>query len=139
VDIDIKRIPPAASYPLRQAVLRPHQRIDEMGWAGDEEPGAATFGAVERTNGTIVGVATVFPEAAPFDPAEAGVPSGAGKEAAAWRSRGMATSKQVQGQSIGSLVLKAVFDHVATEGGDLLWCNARVSAVGFYERAGFGT
>ena len=28
---------------------------------------------------------------------------------------------------------------MATEGGELIWCNARVSALAFYERAGFRT
>jgi ribosomal protein S18 acetylase RimI-like enzyme len=51
----------------------------------------------------------------------------------------MATRSDAQGQGIGTLVLNAVFDHVAAEGGDLLWCNARVSAIAFYERAGFRT
>jgi ribosomal protein S18 acetylase RimI-like enzyme len=44
----------------------------------------------------------------------------------AWRSRG-----------IGSAVLAAVLDHVAERGGRVLWCNARLGAVAFYERAGF--
>jgi len=52
---------------------------------------------------------------------------------------GKARSAAAQGQGIGTLVLNAVVDHVAAEGGDLLWCNARVSAIAFYERAGFRT
>jgi GNAT superfamily N-acetyltransferase len=51
----------------------------------------------------------------------------------------MATRHDVQGQGIGSMVLNAALDHVAAGGGDLLWCNARVGAIGFYERAGFRT
>lgn len=137
MEVDIELIPAAASYPLRQTVLRPHQSIEEMVWEKDDEPGTATFGAVDRADGEVVGVATVFREPPPFDPAEAGVPFGAVSGAQAWRLRGMAVRKDLQGQGIGALVLDALLDHVAAEGGNLLWCNARVSALGFYERAGF--
>jgi GNAT superfamily N-acetyltransferase len=131
MDIAIGLIPAAASYQLRQAVLRPHQRIDEVGDKVDDEPGTATFGATDRARGALVAVGTVFREAAPFDPAQAGGP------AATWRLRWMATRHDVQGQGIGSMVLNAALDHVAAESGGLLWCNARVGAIGFYERAGF--
>ena len=139
VEVDVEVIPTAESYPLRHAVLRPHQNIAEVVWENDDEPGTATFGAIERASRAIVGVATVFPEPAPFDVTEAGVPPGAGSATTTWRLRGMATRPDAQGQGIGSSVLKAVFDHVAAAGGDLLWCNARMSAVAFYERAGFRT
>ena len=139
MEVDVELVPAAASYPLRHAVLRPHQSIAEVVWENDDEPGTATFGAIERASGAIVGVATVFPEPAPFEAAEAGVPPGAGSATTTWRLRGMATRPDAQGQGIGSSVLNAVLDHVAAAAGDLLWCNARASAVGFYERAGFRT
>ena len=139
MQIGVERIPTVASYPLRHAILRPHQEIDAVAWEGDDEPGTATFGAVDGESGAIVGVATVFPEPAPFDVTEAGVPPGAGSSTTTWRLRGMATRPDAQGRGIGSSVLEAVFDHVAGAGGDLLWCNARTSAVAFYERAGFRT
>ena len=60
-------------------------------------------------------------------------------EATTWRLRGMATRADLQGKGIGSMVLKAALEHVGTEGGELIWCNARVSALAFYERAGFRT
>ena len=125
VEVDVAVIPTADSYALRHAVLRPHQSIDKVVWDNDDEPGTATFGAIERASRAIVGVATVFRESAPFDVTEAGVPPGAGSRTTTWRLRGMATRPDAQGQGIGSSVLRAVFDHVAAAGGDLLWCNAR--------------
>ncbi len=110
-----------------------------MPFKQDGEPGTATFGAIDRGSGAVVGVATVFREPAPFDAAEVGVRFGAGNEASTWRLRAMATREDLQGQGIGSLVLNTALDHVAAEGGDLVWCNARVHAIGFYERAGFVT
>jgi GNAT superfamily N-acetyltransferase len=139
VEVDVEVIPTADSYALRHAVLRPRQSIDKVVWDNDDDPGTATFGAIDRASRSVVGVATVFREPAPFDVTEAGVPPGAGSRTTTWRLRGMATRPDAQGQGIGSSVLRAVFDHVAAAGGDLLWCNARVSAVTFYERAGFRT
>jgi predicted GNAT family N-acyltransferase len=49
----------------------------------------------------------------------------------------MATSEELRGLGIGTRVLDAVVAHVAAHGGGLLWCNARIPACLFYERAGF--
>jgi GNAT superfamily N-acetyltransferase len=137
VEVDVEKIPAAASYPLRHAVLRTHQAIDEVGFPADNDPGAATFGAIDRADGNVVAVVTVFREPPPFDTAAAGVPTGVGSEATTWRLRAMATREDLRGKGLGSLVLSAALDHVASEGGDLIWCYARLRAVGFYERAGF--
>jgi GNAT superfamily N-acetyltransferase len=51
----------------------------------------------------------------------------------------MATAPEWRGTGVGSALVGAVFDHVAAGGGGLLWCNARLAAVGFYERAGMVT
>jgi len=137
VEVDVERIPPAASYPLRQAVLRSHQTIDEVGFPADHDPSAATFAAIDQANGDVVGVATVFREPSPFDADEVGIPAGFGSEATFWRLRAMATREDMRGKGLGSLVLAAALDHVAAEGGDLIWCYARLPAIPFYERAGF--
>jgi GNAT superfamily N-acetyltransferase len=139
VDVGVERIPTAASYPLRHAVLRPHQPFEAAAWEGDDDPTTATFGAVDRATGAVVGVATVFPEPAPFELSEVGLGAGTASKETTWRLRGMATDEAVRGRGIGSKVLDAVVAHVGAEGGELLWCNARVGAVAFYERAGFRT
>jgi predicted GNAT family N-acyltransferase len=48
----------------------------------------------------------------------------------------MATVPSWQGRGAGSSVLACLLAHVAAAGGGLLWCNARLTATGFYERAG---
>jgi GNAT superfamily N-acetyltransferase len=131
MEVDVELILAAASYPIRHAVLRPHQSIEDVPFKEDDEAGTATFGAIERGSGAVVGAATVFRDPAPFDAPQAGVPSGVRSEASTWRLRGMATRADAQGQGIGSMVLNAALDHVAAEGGDLVWCNARVSALTF--------
>lgn len=136
MDLQIEQIPTPASYALRQAVLRPHQPIAEMAWEEDGEPAATTFGALD-SDGAVVGVVTVYLKPAPFDPDEAGVRSGAGSKETTWRLRGMAVRPDLQGHGIGSSLVAAVIDHVAERGCDLIWCNARHSAISFYEKAGF--
>ena len=49
----------------------------------------------------------------------------------------MATAEGLRGVGIGARLLAAALDHIAAEGGDLVWCNARTPARRFYERAGF--
>jgi GNAT superfamily N-acetyltransferase len=51
----------------------------------------------------------------------------------------MATAEDRRREGVGAAVLAAVIEHVARNGGGLLWCNARAPAVSFYEKAGFTT
>ena len=74
-------------------------------------------------------VASVWREPPPWQPGDRD----------SWRLRGMATAPEWRGKGAGSAVLTAVVAHVAEAGGGLLWCNARLGAVGFYERAGMVT
>jgi len=53
-----------------------------------------------------------------------------------WRLCGMAVAAQLQRCGYGGLVRDACLAHIAEQHATLLWCNARVPAVGFYQRAG---
>jgi predicted GNAT family N-acyltransferase len=48
-----------------------------------------------------------------------------------------ATSGEARGKGVGRALLAACLEHVATEGGGEVWCNARAEALGFYAAAGF--
>lgn len=124
--MDVVELVPEAVWPLRQAVLRPHQRLDEMAFPGDALPGAAHFG-VRGADGGLLGIASVSPERHPREPA-----------AGDWRVRGMATDPATgRGRGAGALLLRACVEHARAAGGRRVWCNARSPARGFYERAGF--
>ena len=111
------------TYALRRAVLRPDG--GDVVWAGDEDP--STFHLAARTpDGRVVGVVRFSATACPWRPA--GHP---------WQLRGMATDGTVRGSGAGRALVVAGLDAVAARGGDLMWCDARVAAVGFYERMGF--
>jgi predicted GNAT family N-acyltransferase len=108
--------------PLRHRVLRPGQAFEDTAYAGDDLPETVHLGAFDD-DGRLVGIASLYRE---------GRDGGPG-----WRLRGMATDATVRGTGHGAAVLGACIDHVARAGGGELWCNARMSAVGFYRRAGF--
>jgi predicted GNAT family N-acyltransferase len=112
------------TYPLRRAVLRPNG--GEITWAGDEDP--ATFHLAARTpHGRVVGVVRFSPAACPWR----------GDPASPWQLRGMATDPAVRGSGAGRALLDEGLARVAARGGDLVWCDARTTASGFYERMGF--
>jgi GNAT superfamily N-acetyltransferase len=135
VDVTIAQVDPVLTLPLRQQVLRPKLRLDEMNVFGDDGVDTGTYAAMDET-GEVVCTATVRRE-----PPRPGLEDLVPTEdlAKAWRLRGMATRPELRSTGIGSRVLQTCIDHVRADGGGLLWCEARVPAVGFYERAGFVT
>jgi GNAT superfamily N-acetyltransferase len=101
---------------------------EEARYPADRSPDTAHFCAEDEA-GRVVSVASLLKEAPPWQPE---LPNG-------WHLRGMATDADWRGQGAGSAVLTAIFAYVAGAGGGMLWCNARLGAVGFYERAGMAT
>jgi predicted GNAT family N-acyltransferase len=121
--VSVDEVAAEATYALRAAVLRPDG--GDVVWAGDEDP-ATVHLAARAPDGRIVGVVRFSPAACPWRPA--GSP---------WQLRGMATDAAVRGAGSGRALVIAGLDAVAVRGGDLVWCDARVTAAGFYERMGF--
>ncbi|MBL7500353.1 GNAT family N-acetyltransferase [Frankia sp. CNm7] len=122
VEVRLERVGSEATLPLRQRVLRPHQTVRDVVFPRDDEPDTAHVVAV-LPDGAVVGTVTVLREESPW-----GAPG--------WRLRGMATDETMRGRGVGSRLLAAAIDHVRAQGGGLLWCNARLRAVPFYQRAG---
>lgn len=106
--------------PLRMSVLRPGYPVVASDY--DKNPDARHVAAF--ADGVVVGCASVFPSA--YDDVRG-----------AWQLRGMAVLPQLQGSGIGAQVLLGAIDVVRDAGATLLWANARVTALGFYERLGF--
>lgn len=129
----VARIPVEQTFPLRQAVLRPHEAVEELALPGDGDPTTAAFAAIDA-RGTVLSVARIARAVPPF-PVDGLVPVGA----PTWRLQGMATRPDARNQGIGAGVLAAAIDHVASRSEALVWCNARIPAIGFYRRAGFTT
>ncbi len=114
--------------PLRHAVLRPGWPEAESVYPGDDHPSAAHVAVRAEEGGQVLAVGTVLREASPWEP-----------EVPAWRIRGMAAEEQRRSQGLGTLVLEGLIEHVSGQAGGVVWCNARIKASTFYERAGFET
>jgi predicted GNAT family N-acyltransferase len=122
--VTVDEVDPEVTYELRGAILRPNG--GEVTWAGDED--AETFHLAARTpDGRVVGVVRFSSAPCPWRPLAT----------ASWQLRGMATDTAVRGSGAGRALLEDGLARVAARGGDLVWCDARTSAAGFYERFGF--
>ncbi len=119
---EIREVDAVATHPLRQRLLRPTQTIEEMAYPGDGLPGAGHYAAV--VNDAVIGIASISPEAGD---------QGRGS----WRLRGMAVEPDWSGRGIGSALIAAALGHARRADAAGVWCNARTTADGFYERHGF--
>jgi ribosomal protein S18 acetylase RimI-like enzyme len=113
----VRRVSPERTRALRQAVLRPHEAVEQMASAEAKESFAV--GAFDEDE--LVAVGLIAPDGAP----------------AGWRIRGMATAPVARGAGAGTAVLDALLRHAEAAGATRIWCNARTPARAFYERAGF--
>jgi len=122
---EIRPITAEQTLELRHPILRPGKPRETAVFPGDDAPKSRHFGAY--LEGRLVGVATIhyvpLLDRPDFDPA--------------YQVRGMATVEEMRGKGAGAALLTACIDEAKREGGQWLWCNARVGAAGFYQRHGF--
>src|SRR5579859_7785561 len=123
----IRRISAAQTHELRALVLRPGQPPDATVFLGDYVTDTLHLGAFERDK--LVGIATIIHQA-PENYMELNPEK-------VWLLRGMATLFAVRGRGYGAALMHAACAYVARLHGRLLWCDARVGAIGFYEKMGF--
>jgi GNAT superfamily N-acetyltransferase len=134
-ELTVQRIDSAATHPLRQSVLRPGRPVEECVFPGDDAPETLHVGAL--LDGEVVAIASLYLEPRPGD-APGGAPLTDDHAAGtAWRLRGMATEPTVRRRGAGAAALAACEQHARDQGGTLLWCNARVEALEFYEANGW--
>jgi predicted GNAT family N-acyltransferase len=119
----IEEVAAGVTYPLRGAVLRPGRPVE---MPGDDDP-ATRHLAARTAEGQVIGVVRFHPNPCPWRP----------EATSAWQLRGMATDPAVRGTGAGRALVAEVLARVVGLGGDLLWCDARAAAAGFYERMGF--
>ncbi|MEO9140034.1 MAG: GNAT family N-acetyltransferase [Jatrophihabitans sp.] len=113
----------AATQALRRSVLRAEQPAGD-GPAPGDAPDAIHVAAFDGAE--VIGAAALLPRPFPLRPQLANV----------LQLRGMAVSPARRGEGIGALVLAGVLGIARSRGDDLLWCNARSTALGFYTRLG---
>jgi GNAT superfamily N-acetyltransferase len=114
----------AQTQPLRSEVLR-DGRAQGVSVPTDDLPETFHLGAVE--NGEIVGTSTYFPAVCPHQP----------EVNNAYMLRFMAVSPAYQGQGIGASLINRAVELLRERGVELLWANARDTALRFYLDHGF--
>ncbi|MGY1601039.1 GNAT family N-acetyltransferase [Geodermatophilus sp. SYSU D00815] len=120
--ITIEKVDAAATYPLRMQELR-EGRSPEI----EEDDAPYTLHLAARLDGgEIVGVVRFHPRDCPWRDTEG-----------SWQLRGMATDPRVRGRGVGRALVADGLVRVSAMGAQLVWCDARKAAVGFYERIGF--
>lgn len=122
--MEVLRIKAVDTYPIRHKMLRPNGTIDDCIFQGDSDELTFHLGAfVEKK---LVSVASFYFERNDLFP-----------EPYQYRLRGMATLPEYQGQGLSSALLKTAFPVIKQNQCQLLWCNAREKAIGFYTKVGF--
>ena len=86
--IEIREISAAQTRPVRQRVLRPNQRAEELVYPGDDDKDTFHLGAMSAKN-EVVAILSMY-----FDPRPDTNEPG-------WRIRGMASVPEVQGTGMG--------------------------------------
>ncbi len=124
--MEVKQIEAKDTYKIRNIVLRPNQDISKCIFDGDESDMSFHLGAY--IDNELASVASFYMENSekfenPYQ----------------YRLRGMATLPEYQGQGLSRSLLQTAFNLIKRNNVDLLWCNARITAEGFYENCGFTT
>jgi ribosomal protein S18 acetylase RimI-like enzyme len=123
----IRPIPPEQARLLRSQMLRPGLPMEKNIYDGDDAAESLILGAFDGEQcDQYVGTLTILHQPPPGS-----------DDPLAWRMRGVATVPEVHGKRFGVDLVRAGLRYVAEQGGTMLWCNARTSAVGFYEKLGF--
>jgi len=122
----VKEIRAEQTKPLRHKVLWPHiEKLEDCNIDIDAREDAIHLGAFDAA-GKIVGICSLFKTATSKLPHK--------KQ---YRLRAMATDPDVRGSGAGKAIVEQAKQKVKSMGYELLWCDARKVALGFYERMEF--
>ena len=120
----VKEIKPKDCYFIRHQVLWQHKSFDECGIDIDDQAGAFHLGAYKGDE--LICVASFFKQSqAKFSKQHQ------------YRLRAMATLSSSQNTGAARALLNTAFKILKDKDQDLLWCDARIIATGFYEKLGF--
>jgi GNAT superfamily N-acetyltransferase len=111
----IEQIRPELTWKLRQQVLYPAETVSQMKM--DEDDNGYHFALFY--NNYIVAVVSLFPNSSDF------------------QFRKFAVEENMQGKGVGKELLSYIQDFAIAEGAKRIWCNARLSAIGFYSKMGY--
>ncbi len=122
---NIEKVSPDVVRLLRHKVLRPNLPFEASCLPSDSDPGAIHF--TLKNGDTILSIASLYAESLEAMPNKN-----------AYRLRGMATEPSEQRKGFGTMIFHGAMDYLKKETDvEILWCNARVTAFGFYEKMSF--
>lgn len=122
--MEVLRINATDTYRIRHQVLRPNGTLKDCEFKGDKDDLTFHLGAfVEKK---LVSVASFYFEKHPDIEGQY-----------QFRLRGMATLPEHRAHGHSSALLRTAFPLIKQNLCQVLWCNAREVAIGFYENIGF--
>ena len=120
MSVEFSPVSCAAILGLRHRILRPGLPASTAKFAGDDDPGTLHFAVTMDRE--VISCLSLY--------------TSQWQGSSAWQLRGMATDAAFQGQGLsGRLLDYAVAEAVVRQPSWPIWCNARVSAIGFYRKA----
>lgn len=111
-------------FPLRQSVLRDGKALKYCHFEGDNQKSTYHLGAF--SNDSIVGIVSLFKTAEPLLNFKS-----------QYQLRGMAIHTNYRGQAIGTTLIKNAEEYLKRQSIEVLWCNARTSALEFYKKQAY--
>ena len=122
--VNIRKVDAEIIRPLRHSELRKGQEFSATSYLKDYEE--STFHMACVVDDKIATCATFYPEK-----------SSKIKSDNAYRLRGMATDFNFQRKGYASGLMEESFKELKKRDCDMVWCNARLVAVDFYQSVGF--
>lgn len=123
--MEVRIIPHEATHPLRHRVLWPHIQTEaECVIDGDQNPEVIHLGVFHEKQ--LVSIGSLFPLHSPRL-----------SQRVQFRLRAMATDPDFRNQHAGKQLILFAIELLRSRGTEVLWCDARLHAVGFYKSLGF--
>jgi GNAT superfamily N-acetyltransferase len=119
--VSVQPIAAADTHPLRRTVLRDNSPTAVLVFDGDDEPSTFHLGAFDGE--ALVGIASFVHRPCSNTP----------DTKLAVQLRGMAVSATMQSGGVGGALLSAAIERLRHDGVEVLWANARTTALGFYQ------
>ena len=123
----IETISAEQTRPVRHEILRPGMPVESLVYPGDDNPDTFHKGTFDHSDGegALVCILSMYAEPVP------------GRDGPGWRIRGMATLPAHRGLGLGAGLVEAAVAQAHAARVAPVWCNARTSAAGYYEKLGF--
>ncbi len=122
--MEVRQVETKDTMYIRKQVLRPQGTMEECMFEGDSNESTFHLGAY--IDEQLASVASFYLDSHPKI-----------RDTYQYRLRGMATLPEFRSRGLSQALLQTAFPLIKQNNIETLWCNARVSAQGFYEKVGF--